>query len=98
MSLRKVVVKEYLTTTQHGAICIFCKLQIRTNPERHQENGEGSGHALPDAHQFHHPPLRDGWDCVQGRGVIYTVSMKVRWILLNTTTPSARMNTAKPAV
>ena len=31
MSLRKVVVKEYLTTTQHGAICIFCKLQIRTN-------------------------------------------------------------------
>jgi len=69
MSLRKVVVKEYLTTTQHGAICIFCKLQIRTNPERHQENGEGSGHALPDAHQFHNPPLRDGWDCVQGRGI-----------------------------
>lgn len=28
----------------------------------------------------------------------YTVSMKVRWILLKTITPSARMKTAKPAV
>ena len=26
-------------------------------------------HALPDAHQFHHPPLRDGRHRVQGRGV-----------------------------
>ena len=34
-----------------------------------QENGEGRGHALPDAHQFHHPPLRDGWYRIQGRGV-----------------------------
>ena len=38
-------------------------------PERHQENGEGRGHALPDAHQFHHPPLRDGRHRVQSRGV-----------------------------
>ena len=33
------------------------------------ENGEGRGHALPDAHQFHHPPLRDGRHRVQSRGV-----------------------------
>lgn len=35
--------------------------------------------------------------CVLERA-IYTVSMKVRWILLNTTMPSARMKAAKPAV
>ena len=35
--------------------------------------------------------------CVLER-VIYTVSMNVLWILLNTTMPSARMNAAKPAV
>ena len=35
--------------------------------------------------------------CVLERA-IYTVSMKVRWILLNTITPSAKMKAAKPAV
>ena len=70
-----------------SAICIFCKLL---------ENNSVCKESLLTANVFADilcdVPLK--WSNL----TIYTVSMNVRWILLNMTIPSARMNAAKPAV